>query len=82
MADILVVATGIQDLIEPQWLNSNQIIIDVGIHRLPNGKIRGDMNFDEVFERVAWLTPVPGGVGPMTIISLLQNTLLAQKVDD
>ena len=76
-ADLLIVATGVADLIDPNWLHKNQIVVDVGIHRLPNGSIRGDLNFVESVEKVAWLTPVPGGVGPMTIVSLLQNTLMA-----
>ena len=76
-ADILVVATGVMDLIHPDWLHKDQVVIDVGIHRLANGSIRGDLNFSEVVKKVAWLTPVPGGVGPMTIATLLQNTLMA-----
>lgn|SRR3990167_844604 len=80
MADILVIATGIQDLIDPNWLHKNQIIIDVGIHRLQDNTLRGDLNFNEVVTKVAWLTPVPGGVGPMTIISLLENTLFSTRL--
>lgn len=76
MADIIVVATGIQDVINVEWLSEKQIIIDVGMHRLPNGKLRGDIDFERAQHRVAWITPVPGGVGPMTIATLLQNTLL------
>lgn len=77
MADILVVATGIPDLIDVDWLNEKQIVIDVGIHRLPNGAIRGDVDFERAMNKVSWLTPVPGGVGPMTICTLLENTLEA-----
>lgn len=76
-ADILVVATGVIDVISTQWLSQNQIIFDVGIHRLPNGTIRGDIDFSEAQTKVAWITPVPGGVGPMTIATLLQNTFKA-----
>jgi methylenetetrahydrofolate dehydrogenase (NADP+)/methenyltetrahydrofolate cyclohydrolase len=76
-ADLIVVATGIPDLVKPEWLNKNQIIIDVGMHRLENGKLRGDIDFTAASAKVAWITPVPGGVGPMTIVSLLENTLLA-----
>src|SRR3990167_7726201 len=76
-ADLLVVATGVPDLIDPNWLKPHQVVIDVGIHRLDNGTLRGDLNFSEVVKKVAWLTPVPGGVGPMTVLSLLENTLLA-----
>ncbi|KTC78375.1 bifunctional methylenetetrahydrofolate dehydrogenase/methenyltetrahydrofolate cyclohydrolase FolD [Legionella brunensis] len=79
IADILVVATGIPDVVNVDWLNSKQIIIDVGIHRLPNGKLRGDIDFEKAKEQVAWITPVPGGVGPMTIAVLLQNTLFAAR---
>lgn len=80
LADIVVVATGICDLVDPLWLHANQTIIDVGIHRLEDGKLRGDINFQLARERVAWITPVPGGVGPMTIVALLQNTVLAAEL--
>ena len=78
-ANILVVATGVMDLIHPDWLHKDQVVIDVGIHRLANGSIRGDLDFAEAVKKVAWLTPVPGGVGPMTIATLLQNTLMAYR---
>ena len=78
-ADLLVVATGIPDLINTDWLQQQQVVIDVGIHRLANGSLRGDVNFAEALKKVAWLTPVPGGVGPMTVVSLLQNTLSAYR---
>jgi methylenetetrahydrofolate dehydrogenase (NADP+) / methenyltetrahydrofolate cyclohydrolase len=77
IADLLVVATGIQDVIDVNWLNSQQILIDVGMHRLSSGKIRGDIDFERAKDKVAWITPVPGGVGPMTIATLLQNTFIA-----
>lgn len=77
IADIIVVATGVRDVIEVDWLNSNQVVLDVGMHRLANGKLCGDIDFERAKERVAWLTPVPGGVGPMTIATLLQNTFIA-----
>ena len=79
-ADLLIVATGVPDLIDPNWLKPHQVVIDVGIHRLDNGGLRGDLNFAEVVKKVAWLTPVPGGVGPMTVLSLLENTLLAANL--
>jgi len=82
MADIIVVATGVRDLIDPDWLNEKQVLVDVGIHRLADGKIRGDVNFETARHRVAWITPVPGGVGPMTIATLLQNTLSANILFD
>lgn len=77
MADIIIVATGKIDVINVDWLNKDQIIIDVGIHRLANGRLRGDVDFNKAVEKVAWITPVPGGVGPMTIVSLLENTMMA-----
>jgi methylenetetrahydrofolate dehydrogenase (NADP+)/methenyltetrahydrofolate cyclohydrolase len=80
MADIVVVATGVADVVPTQWLHSKQIVIDVGIHRLSDGRIRGDVDFASAKEKVAWLTPVPGGVGPMTICALLQNTLQAAEM--
>ncbi|MBA2651821.1 MAG: bifunctional methylenetetrahydrofolate dehydrogenase/methenyltetrahydrofolate cyclohydrolase FolD [Tatlockia sp.] len=79
ISDLIVIATGIQDVINVDWLNDKQIIIDVGMHRLPNGSLRGDLDFESAQKRVAWITPVPGGVGPMTIATLLQNTLIAAK---
>ncbi len=77
IADIVIVATGHMDIIDTEWLNRNQIVIDVGIHRLADGSIRGDVDFKKAINQVAWITPVPGGVGPMTIVTLLENTLLA-----
>lgn len=73
-ADIVVSATGVQDIIKPEWFKSSAVVIDVGIHRIPDGSIRGDIDFDKVKEKVAYLTPVPGGVGPMTVATLLENT--------
>lgn len=78
MADILVIATGTPDSINPDWLQSHQVVIDVGIHRGHDGRLRGDIDFERAKDKVAWITPVPGGVGPMTIASLLQNTLLTR----
>ncbi len=80
MANIVVIATGTRDVLDNKWLKPNHILLDVGIHRLPNGHIRGDIDFESAKDKVAWITPVPGGVGPMTIIGLLQNTLLAAKL--
>ncbi len=74
-ADIIVVATGVIDIIKTEWLSPHQILIDVGIHRLEDGSLRGDVDFVKAKEIVSWITPVPGGVGPMTISTLLQNTL-------
>jgi methylenetetrahydrofolate dehydrogenase (NADP+)/methenyltetrahydrofolate cyclohydrolase len=76
-ADILVVATGIPKMITAQLVKPGAVVIDVGINRLPDGKLCGDVDFDEVKYVAGWITPVPGGVGPMTITMLLQNTLEA-----
>lgn len=78
-ADLLVVAVGIPNLIPGDWIKPGAIIIDVGINRLDNGKIVGDINFNEAKEKASFITPVPGGVGPMTIACLLQNTLCAAE---
>ncbi|OGV28931.1 MAG: bifunctional methylenetetrahydrofolate dehydrogenase/methenyltetrahydrofolate cyclohydrolase [Legionellales bacterium RIFCSPHIGHO2_12_FULL_35_11] len=79
IADIIISATGIQNITESTWFNSNQVVVDVGIHRI-NDKICGDINFAEVQDKVAWITPVPGGVGPMTIATLLENTVRSWKL--
>ena len=73
-ATLIIVAAGVQEVVKPEWLNPQQIIVDVGIHRLSNGTLRGDVNFTEAKQKVAWITPVPGGIGPMTIQMLLENT--------
>ncbi|MDQ6999942.1 MAG: bifunctional methylenetetrahydrofolate dehydrogenase/methenyltetrahydrofolate cyclohydrolase FolD [Mariprofundus sp.] len=78
-ADIVVAAAGKQGLIKGQWIKPGATVIDVGIHRLENGKLTGDVEFDSAAERAAWITPVPGGVGPMTITMLLANTVDAFK---
>jgi len=77
IADFIVVATGKIDVIDAEWLNDKQVVIDVGMHRLEDGSLRGDVDFKKAVNKVAWITPVPGGVGPMTIVSLLENTLMA-----
>lgn len=76
-ADILVVATGKLNVVHSDWMHSEQVVIDVGIHRLSDGTIRGDVDFESASKKVAWITPVPGGVGPMTIVTLLENTMMA-----
>ena len=73
-ADILVAACGVAKLVKNDWLKPNTILIDVGINR-DNGKLCGDIDFDDVKEDAAAITPVPGGVGPMTVAMLLQNTI-------
>jgi methylenetetrahydrofolate dehydrogenase (NADP+)/methenyltetrahydrofolate cyclohydrolase len=78
-ADILVVAIGKAGLIRGDWIKPGAVVIDVGVNRLPSGKLAGDVEFDTAKERAAAITPVPGGVGPMTICMLLYNTLKAAK---
>jgi methylenetetrahydrofolate dehydrogenase (NADP+)/methenyltetrahydrofolate cyclohydrolase len=78
-ADILVVATGKPGLIPGAWVKPGATVIDVGINRLEDGSITGDMDFTSARERAAWITPVPGGVGPMTVATLLENTLYAAE---
>ena len=76
-ADILVVATGKPKMITGNMIKSGSVVIDVGINRLPDGKLCGDVDFDTAKYVARWITPVPGGVGPMTITMLLMNTLEA-----
>ncbi|EFB71747.1 MULTISPECIES: bifunctional methylenetetrahydrofolate dehydrogenase/methenyltetrahydrofolate cyclohydrolase FolD [Providencia] len=76
-ADLLVVAVGKPNFIPGEWIKPGAIVIDVGINRLENGKVTGDVDFDEASKRASWITPVPGGVGPMTVATLIQNTLQA-----
>lgn len=78
-AEILVVAVGKPEFIPGHWIRENAIVIDVGINRLQNGTIVGDVETVEASKRAAWITPVPGGVGPMTVATLMQNTLIAAK---
>ena len=81
-ADIVVSATGKAELIRGSWVKPGAIVIDVGIVAQSDGTLRGDVLFDEVAKRASWITPVPGGVGPVTRASLLQNTLTAAKLAD
>ncbi len=74
-ADILVVAVGKPGIVNSEWIKQGSIVIDVGINRLDNGKLIGDIDFDIAKERAGYITPVPGGVGPMTVATLLQNTV-------
>lgn len=75
LADILVVAAGYPNLIQPEMVRTGAVVIDVGINRLPNGELVGDVNFTGVAAKVSHITPVPGGVGPMTVSMLLVNTV-------
>lgn len=76
-ADILISAVGKPGLIKSEWIKPGSTVIDVGITRLENGTLSGDIEFAGAKERAAWITPVPGGVGPMTVAVLLRNTLVA-----
>lgn len=76
-ADLLVVAVGKAHFIPGDWIKPGAIVIDVGINRLESGKVTGDVDFDAACERASLITPVPGGVGPMTVATLIQNTLEA-----
>ncbi|WP_413693005.1 bifunctional methylenetetrahydrofolate dehydrogenase/methenyltetrahydrofolate cyclohydrolase FolD [Psychromonas sp. KJ10-2] len=76
-ADILVVARGKANFIPGEWVKEGAIVLDVGINRLDTGKITGDVDFETAKERAAYISPVPGGVGPMTVATLIENTLFA-----
>ena len=76
-ADILVVAVGKPGIVPGEWIKPGAVVIDVGINRQLDGSLIGDVGFEAALERASWITPVPGGVGPMTVATLLENTLLA-----
>ncbi|QBG37425.1 bifunctional methylenetetrahydrofolate dehydrogenase/methenyltetrahydrofolate cyclohydrolase FolD [Litorilituus sediminis] len=76
-ADLLVVAVGKPAFIPGEWIKEGAVVIDVGINRLESGKLIGDVDFDNAKEKASHITPVPGGVGPMTVASLIENTLIA-----
>jgi methylenetetrahydrofolate dehydrogenase (NADP+)/methenyltetrahydrofolate cyclohydrolase len=78
-ADVLVAAAGRPRLIRGAWVRSGAVVIDVGMNRGPDGKLCGDVEFEEARERAAFITPVPGGVGPMTIAMLISNTVTAAE---
>lgn len=78
-AELLVVAIGKPGVIHSKWIKPGAIVIDVGINRLKDGTVVGDIDFESAKELASWITPVPGGVGPMTVATLLQNTLRAYK---
>jgi methylenetetrahydrofolate dehydrogenase (NADP+)/methenyltetrahydrofolate cyclohydrolase len=75
LADVLVVAAGHPNLILPQMVRTGAVVIDVGINRLPTGQLVGDIDFEGIREKASHVTPVPGGVGPMTVTMLLVNTI-------
>jgi methylenetetrahydrofolate dehydrogenase (NADP+)/methenyltetrahydrofolate cyclohydrolase len=74
-ADLLTVAVGKPGLVRGEWIKPGAVVIDVGINRLDDGSLTGDVEFEPAAERASWITPVPGGVGPMTVAMLMQNTL-------
>jgi methylenetetrahydrofolate dehydrogenase (NADP+)/methenyltetrahydrofolate cyclohydrolase len=78
-ADIVVAAVGVPELIKGEWIKPGAVVIDVGMNRMPDGKLKGDVEFEKAKERASFITPVPGGVGPMTIAMLMRNTLEAAK---
>ena len=80
MADIIVVAVGIKKFITSDMVKQGAIVIDVGINRTDDGRLVGDVDFENVKDKCSWITPVPGGVGPMTIASLMLNTLKSYKL--
>jgi len=79
-ADIVIAAVGKAGLIPGDWIKPGAIVIDVGINRLSDGRLVGDVDFATASQRASWITPVPGGVGPMTVASLLENTLQATEL--
>ncbi len=81
-ADLIVAAAGKPGLIQGDWIKPGAIVVDIGINRLPDGKITGDVEFDVAKERADYITPVPGGVGPMTVATLMENTLLALELSE
>jgi methylenetetrahydrofolate dehydrogenase (NADP+)/methenyltetrahydrofolate cyclohydrolase len=78
-ADILIVAVGKAGLVRGEWIKPGAVVIDVGINRLDDGRLVGDVDFAAAAENASWITPVPGGVGPMTVATLIENTLEAAE---
>ncbi|CAN4276137.1 FolD 5,10-methylene-tetrahydrofolate dehydrogenase/Methenyl tetrahydrofolate cyclohydrolase [Methylophilaceae bacterium] len=81
-ADLVIAAAGKPGLIKGEWIKPGAIVIDIGINRLADGSIAGDVDFKTAKERAAYITPVPGGVGPMTVATLMENTLLALELSE
>jgi methylenetetrahydrofolate dehydrogenase (NADP+)/methenyltetrahydrofolate cyclohydrolase len=78
--DIVIVAAGKPGLVKGAWIKPGAVVIDVGINRLADGSLAGDVEFAPAAERASWITPVPGGVGPMTVATLMENTLEAAEL--
>lgn len=81
-ADLVVAAAGAPGLIKGEWIKPGAVVIDIGINRLADGSLSGDVDFSEAKERASFITPVPGGVGPMTVATLMGNTLLALELNE
>jgi methylenetetrahydrofolate dehydrogenase (NADP+)/methenyltetrahydrofolate cyclohydrolase len=81
-ADIVVAAVGKAHMVKGDWIKPGAIVLDVGMNRLPDGKLTGDVDFEAARAHAAWITPVPGGVGPMTVATLLMNTLRAAELQE
>jgi methylenetetrahydrofolate dehydrogenase (NADP+)/methenyltetrahydrofolate cyclohydrolase len=78
-ADVVIAATGVRNLVHGEWIKPGAVVIDVGINRDDQGRLCGDVEFETAHKNAAWITPVPGGVGPMTVATLIWNTLLAAR---
>ncbi|MFB6358861.1 MAG: bifunctional methylenetetrahydrofolate dehydrogenase/methenyltetrahydrofolate cyclohydrolase FolD, partial [Thiohalorhabdaceae bacterium] len=81
-ADLLVVAVGKPGLVPGEWVKDGAVVIDVGMNRMPDNRLVGDVDFDDASQHASWITPVPGGVGPMTVATLLENTVIACENHD
>ena len=81
-ADLVVVAAGKAGLVQGDWIKKGAIVVDIGINRLSDGTICGDVDFNAAKQRASYITPVPGGVGPMTVATLMENTLLALELSE
>lgn len=81
-ADLVVAAAGKAGLIQGSWIKPGAIVVDIGINRLENGSLAGDVDFNSAKKLAGWITPVPGGVGPMTVATLMENTLLALEIKE
>ena len=78
-ADVVIAAVGVSRLVKGEWIKPGAVVIDVGMNRGADGKLSGDVDFETAKERASWITPVPGGVGPMTIAMLMSNTVIAAR---
>lgn len=81
-ADLIIAAAGKAGLVKGEWIKQGAIVVDIGINRLADGKLVGDVDFETAKSRASYITPVPGGVGPMTVATLMANTLLAQTLNE